>query len=184
MPTGIYQHKPCSKKTKIRIGKANSGSKNGMFQKTPWNKGKKTGLIPKKAFPKGYIPWNKGILINRVRFPNMGHFKPHTEEAKKKSSLSHRGEKNYNWKGGTRLESYSEDWNNTLKESIRQRDNYICQLCGIHQDELSGWNKLLDVHHIDYNKKNNNPSNLITLCRSCHVKTNYNRNYWFNLWIK
>ncbi len=33
-------------------------------------------------------------------------------------------------------------------------------------------------NHIDYNKKNSNLNNLITLCGSCHTKTNTNRNYW------
>lgn len=28
----------------------------------PWNKGIKTGLIPKTAFKKGFIPWNKGMV--------------------------------------------------------------------------------------------------------------------------
>lgn len=54
------------------------------------------------------------------------------------------------------------------------------QECGLHQDELSGRFKKHDVHHIDYNKFNCNPENLITLCKSCHVKTNHNRNYWIN----
>ena len=26
--------------------------------------------------------------------------------------------------------------------------------------------------------KNNYQDNLISLCKSCHMKTNYNRNYW------
>jgi len=34
-----------------------SGLNNG----TPWNKDKKTGLVPKSAFKKGVTPWNKGI---------------------------------------------------------------------------------------------------------------------------
>lgn len=40
--------------------KANMSTK---FKKgyTPWNKGKKTGLVPKSAFKKGYIPWNIGL---------------------------------------------------------------------------------------------------------------------------
>ena len=39
----------------------------------------------------------------------------------------------------------------------------------------------LCIHHIDYDKKNNNPENLITLCNSCHTKTNIkNRDYWKN----
>lgn len=40
------------------------------------------------------------------------------------------------------------------------------------------------VHHINYNKRNNNPSNLISLCRRCHSKTNFNREYWLNYFKK
>jgi hypothetical protein len=29
----------------------------------------------------------------------------------------------------------------------------------------------LDIHHIDGNWRNDNPKNLITLCRSCHILT-------------
>jgi hypothetical protein len=38
--------------------------------------------------------------------------------------------------------------------------------------------KKLQIHHIDYNKKNNNLNNLISLCLSCHTKTGFNRSYW------
>ena len=55
------------------------------------------------------------------------------------------------------------------RESILKRDSYECRLCG----EKS---KLV-IHHIDgtTNRKseknaNNNPINLITLCRSCHIR--------------
>ena len=87
-------------------------------------------------------------------------------------------ESHYNWQGGKTLEEYSKDWTDTLRLSIRERDGFVCQECGIHQDEIVGRFKKLDVHHIDYDKKNCNPNNLITLCKSCHFKTNYNREYW------
>ncbi len=99
-------------------------------------------------------------------------------ETREKIRKANLGEKNYNWKGGISNSGYSDDWGNILREEIRKRDNFICQECGIHQDELDGWNKKLDVHHIDYNKHNCNKDNLITLCRSCHLKTNSNREYW------
>jgi len=85
-----------------------------------------------------------------------------------------------NWKGGKSFEKYTTDWTDELKDIIRERDGYICYICGTHQDELNGFNQKLDVHHIDYDKQNCNPENLISLCRSCHVKTNYNREYWLN----
>jgi hypothetical protein len=100
--------------------------------------------------------------------------KHHTPEAKLKISKNLLGENHPNWKGGMSL--YPQDWTDILKESIRERDNYICQECGIHQDELD---QKLDIHHIDYNKDNLNPTNLISLCRSCHIKTNYNRIQWY-----
>lgn len=63
----------------------------------------------------------------------------------------------------------------SLKESIRKRDNRTCQLCGGRGDNHF---RRLDVHHIDYNKHNPDPKNLITLCTVCHPKTNLNRDTW------
>ena len=89
------------------------------------------------------------------------------------------GENNGNWKGGISFEFYSCVFNNQLKESIRKRDNYICQLCNKKQNK-----RKLDIHHIDYNKKNCNPKNLISLCRSCHAETSYNRKVWVRVFQK
>ena len=112
---------------------------------------------------------------------------PRSEEVKNKISKSlkgrYSGEQCNFWKGGISFEEYSSDWTDELRESIRQRDNYICQECGIHQDELEGWHKKLSVHHIDYVKTNLNPDNLITLCQPCHTKTNFNRDYWKEYFI-
>lgn len=52
-----------------------------------------------------------------------------------------------------------------LKEQKRKHDNYTCQNCGITQEEIG---RKLDVHHIDGDNTNNDPDNMITLCRSCH----------------
>jgi len=83
------------------------------------------------------------------------------------------GEKNGNWKGGISNSPYPVDWTRTLKRSIRERDGYICKSCGMEQTEVTH-----HVHHIDYNKENCDPKNLITLCNSCHSKTNLDREYW------
>lgn len=84
-------------------------------------------------------------------------------------------EKNPNWNGGTSFKQYPIGWNNTFKEQIRYRDEYKCQICGVHENEC---NCKLNVHHIDYNKDNLDLHNLISLCHSCHSKTNYNRDKW------
>lgn len=83
-----------------------------------------------------------------------------------------RGEKHYAWNGGNTIK-YSVDWTNSLRISIRERDRYTCQVCGEKQGD-----RAFHVHHIDYDKYNCNPENLITLCMKCHLKTNHNRQYW------
>ncbi len=83
------------------------------------------------------------------------------------------GSRNHGWNNGSSFEPYSMDWTETLRRSIRERDHYICQLCGKPQGDIAH-----DVHHQDYNKKNCNSDNLITLCHSCNSKVNKNRDYW------
>jgi len=77
------------------------------------------------------------------------------------------------WRGGVSSEAYTISWTTTLKRSIRERDYYTCQECHTLQKDHA-----FSIHHIDYNKKNCNPANLITLCMSCHAKTNTNREKW------
>ena len=100
-------------------------------------------------------------------------------EQRKKIGLANRGkvswmkgippERHWNWQGGKSFEPYSADWQEHLRQSIRRRDGYICQLCYLYGNS---------VHHIDYDKKNCKPDNLIVLCISCNSKVNANRKYW------
>jgi len=95
------------------------------------------------------------------------------------------GSKNPNWRGGIAFEPYSAEFDNELRKIIRMRDNHQCQLCSISAEEH--WLKhfsLLPVHHINYNKLDQRMSNLITLCKKCHGKTNGNRFYYEQLFTK
>jgi len=87
-------------------------------------------------------------------------------------------ESNPNWRGGLSFEPYSLEWTKELKYLIRKRDDFTCQnpKCNYTQQKNS---KVLDVHHIDYIKKNIKEENLISLCHFCHMKTNWNRDYWY-----
>jgi len=106
--------------------------------------------------------------------------KKHSEEYKLKMSLSHRGEKGSGWKGGISILPYSKEWTRRLKDEIRERDDRKC--CN---PECQGGSNLLDVHHINYDKENCDPSNLICLCRSCHTQsTAGDREYWKNYYQK
>ena len=87
-------------------------------------------------------------------------------------------EDNPNWKGGISCEPYCQIWlDKEFKNSIKTRDGYICQ-------NPKCWNitKRLAVHHIDYNKKNCNPNNLITTCNSCNSRANFNRDHWVKVY--
>lgn len=107
--------------------------------------------------------------------PRLG--KHNSESANLKNSLAHRAEKHPNWRGGISRQPYAFEFNYELKMMIRKRDNFICQECG-HTEEQLGYP--LRVHHIDYDKKNNETNNLLGLCRSCHAQTNYKREDWVN----
>ncbi len=70
-------------------------------------------------------------------------------------------------RGRARTSPYPVEWSTSLRRRIRERDAFTCQECGEIED-----GQRHDVHHIDYDKYNLNPDNLITLCRSCHARTN------------
>jgi len=113
--------------------------------------------------------WIKNWLESRLKKNNFKH----TKEWCNNHSLRMLGKNNPSWKGGKSFEPYSLTWTNRLKKTIRERDNHICKLC---EQKENGQKH--EVHHIDYDKQNNVLNNLITLCKSCHMKTNYNRSMW------
>ena len=63
------------------------------------------------------------------------------------------GEKHGNWKGGEFT------YRDILK---RNKTPEICKIC------FSSDSRVLAVHHIDKNHKNNNIENLVWLCHNCH----------------
>uniref|UniRef100_A0A6M3K6B9 HNH nuclease domain-containing protein n=1 Tax=viral metagenome TaxID=1070528 RepID=A0A6M3K6B9_9ZZZZ len=153
-----------TEETKKRIGLANSGENNFWF-------GKKRPDFSERL---------------RSNNPNKNGL---TEETKLKLSLKakerFKDPKNHpNYINGKNIrnEKYSDCFDINLKKDIRKRDNYTCQNCNMTEEEhliVYGFN--LTVHHIDYNKQNSVFSNLISLCSSCHMRTNFNRSYWESL---
>lgn len=101
-------------------------------------------------------------------------------EVRAKISAAGRGSKHYNWKGGTSFLPHPPEFTRELRDRVRKRDGFQCRMpgCGATQKQLG---RRLDVHHVDYDKKNNQPSNLISLCMPCHRRTNYRRGQWLAL---
>jgi len=60
------------------------------------------------------------------------------------------GERNPKWNGGTQ----------TYRDIAKGEYGEACGLCGS--------TRHVRAHHIDENRRNNNPDNLIMLCQSCH----------------
>lgn len=90
-------------------------------------------------------------------------------------------ENSHSWQWWLSFEPYSKEWMKSTSEYIRRRDNYMCAICWFKQSNMNGIHKKLDVHHINYDKKDCSEWNLITLCKHCHWKTNFRRDEWIKL---
>lgn len=183
MPTGdktklLWQDPKYRKRVVKAMSKARKGKK--------WNKGWAAGghhhtKETKKRISKTLKGRKKPPFTEKHK-RNIGKTskgRKHSEETKRKLSKAKRLERHPNWQGGKSFEPYPIDWTETLRRSIRERDRYICQLCG----KLQG-DRVHSVHHIDYNKENCNPRNLTTLCVECNSKVNFNRKYWRSFFSK
>lgn len=151
-----WKGKACSEETKKKISVANSG------------KGRPPELRKRLS---------KSLKLYYTNNESVWKGRKHTEKSKQKMSKSLKGiyikEKASNWRGGISSLPYSVEWDRWLREEIKERDNHICQ-----NPKCEGISDILDIHHIDYNKENNEKNNLITICKSCHGKTQFKRKYW------
>ena len=75
---------------------------------------------------------------------------------------------------------YCNLFNEKFKIKIRNQYHNKCFLCGNPKQEED---KNLAVHHVNYNKNCLCGMNceFVPLCKRCHPKTNWNRQYWENL---
>jgi len=108
---------------------------------------------------KGKPAWNKGLTAEE-------------------DSRILAGEDSPSYIHGKGIRKYPSKFSKELKYKILKRDNFTCQKCGIYPCND------LTVHHIDYNKKNCKEDNLITLCRICNLKVNFQRNKWIKYFLK
>ncbi len=157
-----------SKEHRKNMSKASNPNNKGRLKKghKPWNKGKKYCLGIKHSKES-----KEKLSKTRKRLIKEGKIKiPSRKE-------------HYNWQGGKSFEPYGLEFNKELREKIKQRDNFTCQLCNDRITESrriknNPSKKWLTVHHIDYNKQNNKPENLLTLCHFCNISVNSSREEW------
>ncbi len=116
-----------------------------------------------------HLGWHQTAeTIERIRIAKTGT--KATEETRRKMSIAQGG----NGQLDDSCMDY-EGFTHHLRNLIRDRDGRRCKLCTILEKDCK---TQLDVHHIDYDKKNYDPDNLIALCKSCHAKTNTKRSVW------
>ncbi|OGJ58619.1 hypothetical protein A2635_03965 [Candidatus Peribacteria bacterium RIFCSPHIGHO2_01_FULL_51_9] len=164
--------------------------------RTPWNKGKTGETVAWNKGLKGFMKGRKFSSEHKQRIADalkgnkngLGHKKTKTVRrrisesrllrkerqgylnsptVRDKMSLAKQGDKSRFWLGGKSFEPYPPDFNNRLKKMIRSRDQHRCRGCFKKEH-----GRKHSVHHIDYKKNNCSPKNLISLCGSCHQKTN------------
>lgn len=167
----------CKEPFLININKIGNFCSNNCFHKNGRSKEHRKNIS--KVKKEAYVGKNN---------PNYGN--KWSEEQKKKMSFKKKGQRkgikrprhslrmlgqgNPNWQGGITLEEYCEVWKDKeYKKSIIERDGKEClnPLCYKNSHKLC-------AHHIDYDKKNCSPSNLITTCFSCNARANFNREFW------
>lgn len=167
------------KKISERLKGKGSGEKNPMFGKkhSPETRIKlRESHIGIQAGPnhpmfgKHHSPEAK----EKMRLRKLGRKLP--PEQRKKIGDAIRGEKHPQWEGGISFAPYCQKFNAEFKERVREFFGRRCVLCG--KGELR--EKHL-VHHVNYDKMvccNDVKPLFVPLCRGCHAKTNFNREYW------
>lgn len=95
----------------------------------------------------------------------------HTPETRETLSQQRRGSLSPTWKGGTGSLPYGPEFTRWFKRVIHERDGYTCRRCGKTREQM----KVIQVHHLDHDKTNNDPENVVTSCGSCNVWASWHR---------
>jgi hypothetical protein len=140
-------------------------------------------LVTSKMFSSTNNPMQNQVSKDKARLKVQQGWKEGRIKLSGVALRSHLGfnkkENHPNWLGGKSFEPYDPKFDEFFCKAIRLRDNFVCMVCNQENSiELSEIGQSLCVHHVDYNKKNTSVENCISLCNSCHCKTNYNRSSW------
>jgi len=97
--------------------------------------------------------------------------KCHSDEAKLKMSKAKLGEKSRTWKGGISKNKYGGGFTKCFRDKVRTAHGWICVM------SLEKHN-ILHVHHIDCNKSNHSPDNLMPLRADIHMMIHADEGFW------
>lgn len=146
----------------------------------------------------GRAPWNKGIKIDRRKYPDYGHFKKHTEEALSKITRAnkinakkmprgfHKRIQKLAIKSGRAKGSYRGTLGKTKDLSIRWKGNEagysskhkwiqkywkktgICENCRKFMEPFGNKKYGTEWHSLEHKYDRNDKSNWVELCKKCH----------------
>jgi len=149
------------------------GEKSNNFGKEPWNKGLNKETDKRvKQYSESSKKSRKGIKVSDKTKEKLSKITLKRIKEGKHKTIFKKGNRPWNYIDGRshtkRPFIYGEDWNN-IRMEIYKRDNFTCQKCKLKMNNKTG---AFDIHHkipflISFN---NSHYNLITLCRSCHMK--------------
>ncbi len=169
--------KPCLRKTKIQISQTRISRGVAVGSKNPfW--GRKHSLKTKRLMGRKHRA-NPSMYWLGKKKP------PFSKTWRENMSIAHLGKKNVMYIDGRRSNGQYYPYEfRKIREKIRKRDGYKCQLCGVAQKKCR---RKLDIHHIDYDVNNCQEKNLLSLCSRCNGRVNFNRIKWtqfFKSYIK
>lgn len=163
-------HKPSSPETRAKISAANIGRPKSAEARANMS-GKNNHNYGKPCSPE-----------TRAKLSVANTGRHHTPETKAKISATSTGKRTGQdapgWKGGISFEPYCPKFNRDLRRRIRAFFDHECVLCGKPQ---STEYRSLSCHHVNYSKSaccDGKPVHFAALCRSCHGKTNGDREQW------
>lgn len=118
----------------------------------------------------------KAMIGKNIGENNPMFGKHHTEKTRKEISEALKGENSPMWNPDREqvYAPYTEKfYDKEYRQLIFETNNNGSEICPICKKK-----EIKELHHIDYNKQNDNIENMIFLCKSCHRKTNHNKDYW------
>lgn len=165
----------CSKETRKKIGNAHKGKTISQEQIIRWRKSfNKNDLnkIRKKISNTVKSLWSDPVY--RSKLSKIHSDRNNNIENRIAHSCAMQGIEREDWTHFISSDPYCQIWTKEYKDFIKERDNYECQ----NNMDCRKITNVLSAHHIDYNKKNCEPWNIITLCISCNSRANADREYW------
>lgn len=153
--------KSIAKRTATRLKK-----NNGVYQlKRGWKHTDETKKKMSDAVKKRDLAGKRNPFYNHT----------HSPETRAILSAKLSGSNHPQYKGNKGVSPYGPEFTKKLKRMIRDRDNHTCQRCGKGRQKGK---RSLDVHHIDHGRKNNDPTNLVTVCNPCNVWLAYYKEHF------